>query len=1131
MRLLWTLSFVLLAASIPALGQSTFGEITGVVTDSSGGAIVGATVTATETGTNQTRTTITNSTGNYDFPTLLPGSYTVKVTFSGFQTSLRTGIELQIQQVARIDFKLNVGETTQTVEVSGGAPLVNTENATLGTVIENQSIVSLPLNGRDFLQLVALSSNVSASFSVNGGSANGAATTRLGGQRANESFSVSGTRKEFTYYTLDGLSDTEPNFNAYIFLPSIDDLQEFKVQTGVYSAEFGREIGQITASTKQGTNAFHGVLFEFLRNDVLDALQFAFTSNAPTRAPFRQNNYGGTFGGPIIKNRLFFMSNYEGFRQRQTLTQVYSTPTQAMRNGDFSSVLPGIQIHNPSTKVPCAGNLIVNCGAPYNTLDPISQALLAFEPLPNVPGAGNTNNYLGILPNSFYKDQINQRIDFVESPSSSWFGRYSWGHDRETLPSLYLNGNNLQVHADQAMIGNTRILSPNLVNEARFGFDWFHNQNYYQTTGVPGFSVSSPTGYVAGLGLQLGGGWTPLDNGIPQVGIANFSTFGTPTEGPYDMRDVILQWNDGLTWVHGAHSFKFGVDILRSRFDTEGNAFARGSFSAGNTYTGYAMADYDMGILGSPLKSVTENVAQMRATGQAYYVADTWKIRPNLTIDAGLRYEFIPPWSYRNNTEANWSIPCISYQPNAAAAGCPAPTLVRIGTGNFYDGLPYSVFNPNISVARDGRLGPNLIQSDHTNFAPRVGVAYSRGNWVFHAGGGIFYAQDIGAAYYDQTRNLAGRINPASNPITSAPNITWENPYLLNGANPCGTVAPVACITTPGPLAEQYNQKTPYMEQWTASIQRQLGKSTVVEVDYLGSEGHHLQRYHYLNQAVPGTTSTASRTPWPQFNTFQYIDGDADSSYESGTVKLNHRLASGFQLMSAFTWAKAIDDGSDIRIQTNDIAPQNDACINPCERGLSQFNQTYRWVTSGVYALPFGKGQKFLNRGGVSNAILGGWNITSILTLGSGFPNSVSTGSNRSGSGNDRPNAVPGQPVSLSNPTTAEWFNIQAFSENAIGQFGNVGRNVIIGPGVSQWDFSVLKNFRFTEERYIEFRFECFNCSNHPNFADPSLTLTGNAINSATLQPVPGTGAFGTINSLRAGLFMRELQFALKLYF
>jgi hypothetical protein len=247
-----------------------------------------------------------------------------------------------------------------------------------------------------------------------------------------------------------------------------------------------------------------------------------------------------------------------------------------------------------------------------------------------VPGAGNANNYLALQNNSYYKDQLNERIDFVQSEKASWFGRYSWGHDRQLTQNYYLNGNNLTAHADQAMIANTRILSPTLVNDARLGFNWFHNQNYYQTTNVPGFNI------VDQLGLQLGGGWGPLDNGIPQMGISNYSTFGTPTEGPYDMRDVQIQVNDSVSWTRGTHSIRFGADLTRQRFDTMGNAFARGSFSAGQ-YTGYGMADYMLGILSGNLKSVTENVAQMRALDQGYYVADTWKARPSLTVDIGVR--------------------------------------------------------------------------------------------------------------------------------------------------------------------------------------------------------------------------------------------------------------------------------------------------------------------------------------------------------------------------------------------------------------------------------------------------------------------------------------------------------------
>src|SRR6266851_5253011 len=327
--------------ALPSFCQ-TFGEITGEVTDSSGGVAVGALVTVTNPQTNFTRQAITNNAGNYTFPALLPGVYNVRAEMQGFQTEIRTGVELQVQQVARIDFQLKVGSLAETLEVSGGAPLLTTENATLGTVIDNQRIVELPLNGRNFLQLVALSPNVNATFADGG-----AATSRQGGDRASQNFSVAGQRREFNYYTLDGVANTDVDFNTYSFLPSIDALQEFKVQTGVYSAEFGHEAAQVNVSTKGGTNDYHGALFEFLRNSKLDARPYGFTSQVPDKSPFKWNQYGFTLGGPIQIPKLF-----NGRNRTQT---VYGTAPAAMRTGDFSQLLPGTVIRNPA-----------NNGAPFD---------------------------------------------------------------------------------------------------------------------------------------------------------------------------------------------------------------------------------------------------------------------------------------------------------------------------------------------------------------------------------------------------------------------------------------------------------------------------------------------------------------------------------------------------------------------------------------------------------------------------------------------------------------------------------------------------------------------------------------------------------------------------------------------
>jgi len=1117
---------------LPASGQ-TVGEITGVVTDASGGVVVRATVTVTNPQTNFTRTSSTNTAGIYNFPALQPGVYNVKAELQGFQTEVRNGVELQVQQTARIDFQLRVGGVAETVEVTGGAPLLNTENASLGTVVDGQRIVDLPLNGRNFLSLVSESPNVSAGFNTNGGTSTGAASTRLGGDRANQSFAVSGSRREYNNYSIDGVVNTEPNFNAYLFLPSIDAIQEFKVQTGIYSAEFGRGIGQVNVSTKSGTNEYHGTLFEFLRNSALDARPFGFTTVVPQKSPFKQNQYGFTLGGPLSipkvfngKDRLFFMSNFEGLRSRQQIQQVYSTAPAIFRTGNFSSLLPNTVIRDPShrdangNKLPFPGNII-----PATELSAIPQDLLQYYPLPNVPGAGNANNFLNLQNNASDKDEFTQRVDFVENSKSTWFGRYSFDSDHVVTPALYLNGNILDVAARQGVISNTRIVSPNMVNEARFGVNYFHNVNAFDTSFKPQYDVMTQ------LGLQLGTNWTSFENGIPGIiGLTGYSSFGSNTEGPYQFRDATFEWNDSLAWTRGKHSMKFGASIERVRYNTLGNAFPRGQFSIGNSATGYSFADYMSGYIGTTWKAAAQNVAQERATNQAYFVTDTWKLQPNLTIDVGVRYELMPPYSYKNDTASNWQVPYYAYTP-AEAVGHPHPVLVRVGSGDVYAGNIPIRFDPAVQVVRDGRLGPNLIQTDFHDFAPRLGIAYSpHANWTIRLGGGFFYAQEGGApSYYDNTRNFSGRLNPTASATLN--NITWADPYLLKASNPCGTAPPLVCGTLPGPTLVTYDRRTPYMAQWTGNIERQIGKSTVIEIGYLGSVSHFLQRFHNINNPIPGPGSTASRTPWPELGPMQFVDSDVNARYYAGTAKITRRLSGGLTFLAGYTFGKSLDDGSGIRAVTNDNGEQNDACINPCERGPSSFNQAQRFVASVLYDLPAGKGRHFLNHGGITNAVIGGWRLSSIVTLGSGFPTGVGTGTNRSNAGGDRPNSVPGQSVSLSNPTTAEWFNIQAFALNQLYQWGNVGRNVITGPGVNTWDFSTLKDFPFAERRFVEFRFEAFNFANHPNFGDPNASLTSNAVNSATGVAIPGTGSFGTISSLRSGIDMRELQFSLKVVF
>ena len=1110
------LGIVLFSAGVgvlPCSGQ-TFGQITGVVTDASGAVVVGATVTVTNPETNLTRSGTTNNAGNYTFPSLLPGTYNIKADMQGFQAENRSGVELQVQQVARIDFQLKVGSRAETVEVSGGAPLLNTENATVGTVIENRRIVDLPLNGRNFIQLVALSPNVSANF-VNSG---GQADSRQGGDRAGQEISVAGMRREFNYFTLDGVDNTDVNFNTYIFLPSVDALQEFKVQTGIYSAEFGHEAAQINVSTKSGTNEYHGALFEFLRNSDLDARPYAFTNQVPAKNPFKWNQYGFTLGGPVRipklfngKNRLFFLSNYEGFKLRNQTEVVYSTASAAMRTGDFSQILPAV-IRDPLNNQPFAGNKI-----PTQRLDSIAQGLLKFFPAPNIPGAGLVNNYLALDANTTNKDQFTQRVDFAESAKSSWFGRYSWQDEHQVQPALAQNGTNLLVNVKQAMISNARILSANWVNEFRFGYNGFFNSY--------GRELAYKEDVVKELNIPLLSDPPPAAWGIPFINISGFSTFGDQTDSPYVTNDHTFQWTDNVSWTHGAHTVKFGGEVRRDRFNQAGNQFVRGSFIIQGQSTGYGFSDYMLGYSHQDENAAGLAVTQFRATSQAYFIDDSWKAKSNLTIDIGLRYEFTPPWADRGDSLLNAYLPSIVVTPNAPQNL--HPTVIRIGSGPFYANSQV-IFDPAVPVARDGRLGDRLIASDYTNFAPRLGIAWSpSARWTLRAGAGIFYVQDQGNPRFDMGRTIAGR----KRDIATGNELTFEHPFLSSGTNTCGVPSPpFVCISTPQIFANIYQRQTPYVEQYELNIQRQLTSTLVAEIGYLGSQGHRLERLYYLNQPVPGATSVAARAPFPELGIIQELGNVIDSNYNSLSAKLTRRLSGGLTFLTGYTFSKSLDDGSGVRvIGTDGVHPQDSRCLS-CERSRSIFDARQRFVGSVLYALPAGKGRKFLTHG-IAGALAGGWELSSIVTVSTGFPIYITDGKDQSNTavGNDRPNAT-GISTNLSNPTTGQWFNIQAFALQPLGTFGNVGRNVATSPGIFSWDFSTHRNFNFSERRYLQFRFECFNCANHPNWGDPNVTLTSNLLNPAGV-PIPGTGRFGQITSTRTGIDMRELQFSLKLIF
>jgi len=1090
-----------LFACLPLFSQ-TYGEITGVVKDPSSAVVTGAQVTVTNAGTAASRTTRTNDAGVYSFPALLPGVYNLRIEHPGFRTAAKNGIELQVQQTERFDVSLEVGQTSELVEVRAEALQLNTEDATVGTVIENERIVELPLNGRNFLQLIALSPNVNADF-ANGGQSD----SRQGGSRSNQQFSIAGQRREFNYFSLDGVDNTDVNFNTYIVLPSVDALQEFKVQTGIYPAEFGRATAQVNVSTKAGTNEFHGALFEFLRNDVLDARPYDFTGENPDKAPFKWNQYGFTLGGPVWipkvfngRNRLFFMSNFEGFRERQQNNALYAVPDNAMRNGDFSELLPGgsacvnagmcFNLTEPFSTTPIPGNIIDK-----SRFDKIGQQLLEFYPAPNLNAPVFDNNLLVAQKFVVDKDQFIQRIDWNESSRSSWFGRYSKSNESQLEPGMKDNGRKILTDVWQAMLSNTRTFSPTMVNEFRFGVNHFFN------------STARELAYIRDVNGELGIQDFPRPGpaawGIPSVGFNNFSGFGDDTEGPYINHNTTFQWVDNFSWIHGSHSLRFGTEIRRDRFNQDGNQFPRGSFIISGDATGFDFGDYMLGYSSQNEAALSIATAQFRATSQAYYGDDVWKVRPNLTINFGLRYEFVPPWWDKGQSEVNAYVPFVDSTPNVAD---PArhPVLIRVGSGDFYENKVMR-FAPNIQIARDGRLGDRLITSDYTNFAPRLGISWSpTSKWTVRTGTGIFFTQDTGNPRFDMERNFGGRRR--DNTSASQP-LTFENPFVSHGR----------IVARPYVLANIYDRRTPYSMQYLLNIQRELSNNTVVELGYLGSVSHRLERMRAFNEAIPGPGSVKSRQPYPEFGRIQEVDGSVNANYNSFSAKLTRRYSQGLTLLAGYTWAKAIDNGSGIRtLGADTLFPQNSYCIQ-CERALSVFDTRHRFVSSVIYDIPFGKGRRYMDRGGVANAVLGGWQLGSIVTVSTGFPLTVQDGNvSNVGGYFDRPDAT-GLPTDLARDqrTTNEWFNTKAYVQQADFKFGNAGRNTVIGPGITNWDFSAHKDFSITERARLEFRFECFNFLNHPIWADPDTYFPD--------------GTFGQIAGTRHD--MRELQFALKLVF
>lgn len=1068
---LWVRAFTSLLLLGSMCVAAPTGTILGTVRDQSGASVSGAQVMIRSTLTNQSRSTSTDDRGNYIATALPLGAYLIEVTYTGFKSATAGEITLQVDQQARIDFTLEVGDASTKVQVSDIVSLVSTDTSSVGQVIDNKKIVDLPLNGRNFTQLAALTP--------------GALTTQVTGTSApltgSTTVQVSGSQYMKTEFLFDGISSQEQGLDGIQFLPSVDAVAEFKVQSNSFAAEYGRGAAIINATIKSGTNEFHGVLFEFLRNDKLDARNFF----SPSRGVFKQNQFGGTLGGPIVRNRVFFFGNYEGMRLRRGLTRNTLVPSAQWRAGDFSS-LP-TQLRDPLSQAPIPGNRI-----PQSSISPTSVNLLQFVPLPNSPSG--TFQYLA--NRAVDGDQGNGRIDAQITEKDSIFLRYSRNVQTDVIPGTLPTSGTLDLdsRAHNAGLGYTRLFSPNLLNEVRLGY------THLSTVGLP---QGLGTNYTTQSGIRGFEETSSQFPGFPNIAVTGFGTLLAtlnfrPAIAPFDTKQVI----EHLTFTKGRHTSKFGVDYRRFHYVEENSGTAsRGNFNYGGAYSGNGFADFLLGYPNNGQRSYPTNHFGLSDTQVHFFAQDDFKVTPKLTINIGVRYELnsIPKADLAQSSTFDFSTGkiVVSTLPNGQ---------INLTTQQVAD-VAYSLYRDRIVTAAEAGYPNDLQENSRKQFAPRFGFAYrpfDNNMTVIRGGYGIFYllqrANNL-ASY--QIQNTPFSLDELKDNTTPIPTLNTTNFFEA----PFGLGFPrIATL--------QRKLDPPYMQQWNLALQRQLTGTMALDVAYVANKGNKLEQRYTSNYALPGPGNVQSRRPFPQFGAGTQFANIANSIYHSLQVKLEKRMSAGFSVLSAYTWSKLIDD-SNIGSQ---LASVQDPLNFRLERGLGNFDVTHRLVTSFNYEVPFGKGRRF---GGatsaISNAVLGGWQIGGIVQFQSGFPFTPLLGApdpaNVGRQYARRPDRVASGEID--DWTVERYFDIGAFRTPQPFTIGNSGRNILRGPGIANWDLSFMKNAYFTERTYLQLRWEMFNAFNTPQFLNPDTTVD------------PG-GPGGRILSARDP---RIMQVALKLYF
>ena len=1070
-------TFVLALSLAACLGAQTTASIFGAVTDETGLAIVGARLTAVNTLTNETRTTTTNQVGAYSLPALPVGAYALRCETQGFKTWIQEGIELSLNRNARLDVKMTVGALTEKVTVVSDAPLVETSTAEMGALVDKRRVADLPLNGRNTLSLVAL--------------VPGAQPLQSGGQVNTQGFVenttvINGQRPQDSSWALDGGDNTSTLRNAGADVPNPDAIQEFRVVTNNYDAEYGRAAGGIiNVITKSGTNEFHGTLAEFLRNRSINARNFF----EPTTTALVQNQYGGTIGGPIRRDRTFFFGTYEGFRRRTSVSSADRArafvPTEAERAGDFSASLDGsgrpVVVRDPlsATRQPFTGNII-----PQSRLSQVATNYLKLAvALPNYPANG---------PNGIYqrasaardRQQFMGKVDHNQSANHRLSGAYFWSGSVDGQPfqgdinfirrDVQSRQHNLNLH-EYWTIGAT------MLNHFR--------ATYARSTGD---RMVLPDNVTMN---DLGAKFSPLPDGPimpPQFRVSGYFNMSGPYGGPKAANHYTLA--DSLDWMKGRHNLKFGVEgWLRKMIDISSNPNSGGRFTFDGTRSGNSLADMMLGEV-REFNIARQTYKNNNQWALYWFAQDKFRITRKLSLNLGIRYE-LDTWPTNAMDEL------VVWLPGRQSQCVPqAPSTI--------------LFPCDAGVPRAGAF------NDLNNFAPRLGIAYDlfgSGKTILRAGYGISYAFALFNTLQEQ------QISVPFNYVQNIFLTTLADPYAPIGGSPFPFLTDPANRQFPSGAEYSFqdlNQRNAYVQQWDFTIQRQIGQDWSVELAYVGNTARKLAGSYDINAPLLLPTASAANVNQrrPMYPTFAAVmrtaGGFTNSSYNAFHARVEKRFSRKFTVLGAYAAGKSLDDATNFSSVNQWVDPRN----RRLDRGRSQFDQAHTLTVSWLWQSPLFQQQK-----GVVAAILGGWSVNGIASLFSGQPVFLATDRDNDYNGsaaNDRPDVVGDWPLDP-NRTRAEviqaWFNPQAFAANQPGRIGNAGRDFFSGPGLKNVDLGVFKNIPLHERRQIQFRCEMFNAFNWTNLGAPEFRVS--------------RATFGQITTHNASAPARVFQFGLKYLF